>query len=708
MKKKLVRSLTVLFGIIFISLLLIGFLPKQSSRSPTEDKAFTTREIRTEITLGRDNRYTVTEHYDVFFNRPRHGLYRYIPQASALVTQRGQARYHALVSRESADAPLTAYNENGSRVIQLGDEDKTVSGRQQYTLHYTLDMGEDKFADGDVVYYNLTPTQWRTGVQTAKFRLELPEAVDETQITVYRGKSGEARTDGVHWQLNGAVLTGYAENLAPFEGLTLYAPVRDGYLQGRSPYRGSIIFMLCFAAAAAAGAGVLWFCLGRDKPFVRTVEFTAPDGIDPAMAGFLLDGHADDKDIISLLFYWADKGYIEIEETPRRSIKLHYKKRPDAMQDYEAVVFDRLFRGERKMIYLSRLRGSFRHTLDTAAALLEQHPRAGEISERRGKRIKWAALPASAALITALFLISISAASLRWAVLPCAITVIAGNIVLGCALSRKGVGRRKASAGHWEVFTARSSSAQLLCLALQAIVPFTAVQLMQYLYAEEPVGAVLFSAVLGLQLFYTKKLCDITDRIHTVQHPVREAALPTLVLTGCYAVYTAAALLRWRNYFWLTAAAVLGSIICLLFTLIMKQRTDESNRYIGRLTGLRKFICVAEKDRLEALAEKDPAYFYHILPYAYAMGVTDVWCSKFEGLRQEPKPRKRTAARSNDSPAYTPAPGERRLHSISGIQSLTESFTHAAPSSGTGAAGGSSGGGGYSGGGGGGGGGGSW
>ena len=53
---------------------------------------------------------------------------------------------------------------------------------------------------------------------------------------------------------------------------------------------------------------------------------------------------------------------------------------------------------------------------------------------------------------------------------------------------------------------------------------------------------------------------------------------------------------------------------------------------MGQILGLRRFIEVAERDRLIALVEETPEIFYNILPYAYVLDVTDVWSKKFESI----------------------------------------------------------------------------
>ena len=50
------------------------------------------------------------------------------------------------------------------------------------------------------------------------------------------------------------------------------------------------------------------------------------------------------------------------------------------------------------------------------------------------------------------------------------------------------------------------------------------------------------------------------------------------------------------------------------------------------MSRLKTFIQTAEVDRIEALVEEDPEYFFNVLPYAYVMGLTNKWIRKFENI----------------------------------------------------------------------------
>lgn len=147
---------------------------------------------------------------------------------------------------------------------------------------------------------------------------------------------------------------------------------------------------------------------------------------------------------------------------------------------------------------------------------------------------------------------------------------------------------------------------------------------------------------------------------------------------------------------------VMGSyLISLYFITIMDKRTDKGLELYGRILGLKNFIELAEKDKLEMLVHDDPDYFYRILPYAYVLNVTDTWSKKFESIAIEP-------------PQWYVGPGPfnhfffvRSLNSS--MHRMTSAMTSLPPAkAGRGGGGFGSGGGGFSGGGFGGGGGGRW
>ena len=135
-------------------------------------------------------------------------------------------------------------------------------------------------------------------------------------------------------------------------------------------------------------------------------------------------------------------------------------------------------------------------------------------------------------------------------------------------------------------------------------------------------------------------------------------------------------------------------ILC-IFIKIMPKRTKYGNELFGKVKGFKRFLETAEKPQLEGLVEQNPEYFYNILPYTYALGVSQIWMKQFETIALK-------------APDWYDFEGDFNMNEFSLFMNTTmAAATTAMSSSPTSSDGGSSGGG-SSGGGSGGGGGGSW
>lgn len=77
-----------------------------------------------------------------------------------------------------------------------------------------------------------------------------------------------------------------------------------------------------------------------------------------------------------------------------------------------------------------------------------------------------------------------------------------------------------------------------------------------------------------------------------------------------------------------------GAEICCSVLII--SRTKEYTAQLNDIVGFKNFIQLAEKDRLEKLLEDDPQFYYHILPYAQVLNVSDIWEEKFSDITVEP------------------------------------------------------------------------
>ena len=90
-------------------------------------------------------------------------------------------------------------------------------------------------------------------------------------------------------------------------------------------------------------------------------------------------------------------------------------------------------------------------------------------------------------------------------------------------------------------------------------------------------------------------------------------------------------------YDFLYLAIITALILIVGFCLapLVKVFTEFERSMRGKVIGFKNFLKVAELDKLNALVQEDPEYFYHILPYCYIFNLTDKMEEKFRVLEIE-------------------------------------------------------------------------
>jgi len=148
---------------------------------------------------------------------------------------------------------------------------------------------------------------------------------------------------------------------------------------------------------------------------------------------------------------------------------------------------------------------------------------------------------------------------------------------------------------------------------------------------------------------------------------------------------------------WVCALYVAGILLCVIFHHLLKRPTPEGQALRDRIRGFKKYLSVAESERLglENPPERTPALFEKFLPYALALGVEQAWSEQFSDILSVASQVPESGPNSLVLPATSAA--------FAGALSSAIASASTAPGSSSG-----SGGGGSSGGGGGGGGGGGW
>ena len=342
-------------------------------------ESFETRDYSVRMDVYENNSFLVTEDIKVNFTEPRHGIYRYIPYKGTTTRQIGGKTVLEKYRMSISDVQVQGYNyditkENGNLVIRIGSEDVYVDGPQEYRISYRCTLYDDENDAFDSLYWNILPNGWTTPIEASSMTVHMPKTFDPNMVEFIAGDYGQADMEAVKWSADGTTITADTTRiLNAGEGVTLNVILPEGYFVGEKTTTWMLWLMMLIIIAAPLLSIVLWFLFGRDPRVVRTVEFYPPEDVSPAELGYIIDGAVDSKDIVSLIIYWANGGYLEIREDEERKFTLIKKKDlPASAKTYEYTMFLGLF-DNRDQVALEDLKGDFYGTFEATKGQLKAY-----------------------------------------------------------------------------------------------------------------------------------------------------------------------------------------------------------------------------------------------------------------------------------------------------------------------------------------------
>ena len=539
------------------------------------DEYFVIDHYKVDIDVMENNVYNITEVIDVDFQTERHGIFREIP------------RYFddmpVVISNISVPGYETSIEKERDYItIRIGSADLYVNGKVSYSISYTYDIGADKLNDMDEFNHNIIGDQWDTTIGEVEFRVKMPKSFDPAYVNCTSGYYGETNSSNVEWKVNGTTISGRTLNpLQNYQALTLALPLPEGYWVGAEKHRepGKLLFTIFgypLFIIVIVLAFILWYMKGRDNKLFPAVEFESPDGMNPSEIGYIIDGSVDNKDVTSLIIYWAEKGYLELEEETNgkkvfKKKKLRLTKLKDLDSDakgYEKRVFNGLFSlGDGTSVSTDDLTNKFFATIlqaknDIKRSFTEDPERAIYAKGNKGFTVLtalFAALPIISVLMQGFMGFTGEGPMSAVFAVPFSLFLIIPTFVLGSAIANRGTPGQK--------------------------------------------GKIVFFVLFGgFSLIFFAIFTVLAGGLPIVKY----------------------------------LSAVASGIIVAVFVNLMKRRTEYGDRILEKTLGFREFIRAAEKDKLEMMFESNPSYFYSILPYAMVLGLSDKWSSHFEGMAVEP------------------------------------------------------------------------
>lgn len=324
------------------------------SASDTASAGYSITEYDMDVAVHENNVYTVTETIGVLFQDgpvAQHGIYRNIPVVTTLKRTIGDRQvnktHYALITdleisdMELGDVAYESRRAGNDLEIKIGDPDVAVSGEHTYVIKYKYDVGADNITEFDDVYFNLLG-KWDAVINHFQFTVRMPKPFDRNNVTLY---TGDAQNADIEYHVIGDTVTGSSRTALHDEDVTIRILLDEGYFVGArqlsNTYVYAAVVVVCLLTVCSA---LLWLFFGRDDKVFPKAIYYPPPGITPADAGYILKGSVSDADMSALVLYWADKGYLDVQQMEDGTMRFSKRREADAgMQGYEQRIFNKMF-----------------------------------------------------------------------------------------------------------------------------------------------------------------------------------------------------------------------------------------------------------------------------------------------------------------------------------------------------------------------------
>lgn len=465
-------------------------------------------------------------------------------------------------------------NENMNNFfIELKDNE--FIGEKTFQVKYTYDGGYDTKIGYDELCFYLLKNEYSTTLKNLTFTITMPNnEFDAKNITFLCGKEDELTNFGVNFSVNDNVITGsYVGNsgiLNSDECIVLKCKLKDKYFEKiSSTFTKDDFKNIMKILLCVAVAIILFILFGKDKKVIQTIEFYPPKGLSSLDVSYFYSGEIKDSAVVSLLVELAYKGYLKIE-TDNTNYG-NYKIYPLKNADGNLNPEETEFLNS-----LIRYKGS-KEYVSKSDLEFKFYNTIKKIENMEKNKKK---------------LIYKNNALLQYVVYPIIIIILLQSLF-----------------GTINIDTNDVITAIFSFLLLFFILSFPLlIGLFCYVIIRKSTTKnrkpifIEFVGAFGIALFW---MIELNNQLYDV---FDKKILIEVILANFSIILT-----------------------IILLSLIPK-KTDYGIEMTGKIAGFRDFLIKVEKPRLEVLVRDNPQYFYNILPYTYALGISSIWIKKFIGI----------------------------------------------------------------------------
>lgn len=304
-----------------------------------------------DIVVNENNTLDVVENRDVYFNKSKHGIIIWRSIQSVLLKLDGSSvEYKAKMSDISVNDKFEKYKKNGKQYIKIGSSSKTVTGEKNYIIKYKYNVGKDKLPDFDQLYYDLVAGEHSEPYGHVTFSITMPKDFDASKLGFSSGLKGSEDSSKVKYVVDGNKITGsYDGVLQKNEALTVRCVLPEGYFTSTGldeSFENYVLIGISVLFLIVVILITVFSLKQKPGPLVEPVEFYPPDDLNSLDIAYIYKGgNLEDKDVTSLLIYFANKGYIKIwqKSDDDNDFTITKIKEYDGNNESERLFFEGLF-----------------------------------------------------------------------------------------------------------------------------------------------------------------------------------------------------------------------------------------------------------------------------------------------------------------------------------------------------------------------------
>ena len=275
-----------------------------------------------------------------FESLSRHGIYLDIPKNQTILS-------NLKVSKSGSATPFKLFRKKDFYRIRIGDPNSYVGGVVDYKISFTL-KGKivRKYNNKHAIIFDSVGTHWEVPIKRAEGRVYLPKRLQhKVEVQGFRGKFGSKEPVAV--QNDGTTLSFQADNLKPYEGITLLIQFNPSLMTlSKEPslaYYKEPLYYLFLAPILA-----LFYYFSKKYNFFGDIGSIAPRYRPPKdltllEAGLLKDNFVDFDEIKPTILELANLGYITIVTEDGQLFLKKEEKESSRLSEDQRVVYDAIF-----------------------------------------------------------------------------------------------------------------------------------------------------------------------------------------------------------------------------------------------------------------------------------------------------------------------------------------------------------------------------